>query len=87
MLRQGHPELAAQDHVQMAFEHLQGRRLHHLPGQPVPVLGPPHSDKVFADVQREPPGYRFVPVASGPVTGHCWKEPGSSSLHPRCRYL
>ena len=27
-------------------------------------------EKVFPNVQREPPVFRFVPVASGPVTGH-----------------
>lgn len=26
--------------------------------------------KVFADVQMEPPGFHFVSIASGPVTGH-----------------
>ena len=43
LLKQGHPEQAAQDCVQMAFEYLQGWRLHSLPGQPVPVLGHPLS--------------------------------------------
>ena len=45
-------------------------------GQPVPVLGHPHSEKVFPDVQREPPVFQSVPIAPGPVTGHHWKEPG-----------
>jgi len=39
LLKQGHLELVAKDHAQMAFEYLQGWRLHNLPGQPVPVLG------------------------------------------------
>jgi len=34
--KQGHPEQAAQDHVQAGLEYLQRRRLHNLPGQPVP---------------------------------------------------
>jgi len=36
LLKQGHLELAAQDRVQMAFEYLQGGRLHsHLHGESV----------------------------------------------------
>jgi len=35
--KQGHPEQAAQDLVQVGLEHLQRRRLHSLPGQPVPL--------------------------------------------------
>ena len=34
--KQGHPEQAAQDLVQAGLEYLQRRRLHNLPGQPVP---------------------------------------------------
>ncbi|KAK4810494.1 hypothetical protein QYF61_004274, partial [Mycteria americana] len=37
LCQQGHLEPVAQDHVQTAFEHLQGGRLHNLPGQPVPA--------------------------------------------------
>ena len=70
LLKQGHLELAAQDHVQMASEYLQGWRLHPLPGQPVPVLGHPHSKILFPDVQREPPVFQFGPIASGHFTGH-----------------
>ena len=36
--KQGHPEQAAQDLVQEGLEYLQRRRLHNLPGQPVPGL-------------------------------------------------
>jgi len=36
--KQGHPEQAAQDLVQAGLEYLHRRRLHNLPGQPVPVL-------------------------------------------------
>ena len=35
--KQGHPEQAAQDCVRAGREYLQRRRLHNLPGQPVPV--------------------------------------------------
>ena len=50
LLKQSQLEPVAQDHVQAAFEYLQGWRLHNLPEQPVPVLGHPHSAKVFPDV-------------------------------------
>ena len=36
--KQGHPAQAAQHRVQAGLEYLQRRRLHSLPGQPVPVL-------------------------------------------------
>jgi len=67
---QGHLKPVAQDCVQMAFEHMQGGRLHHLPVQAVPVLSHPDSEKVFPGVQMEPAVFQFVPIASRPVTGH-----------------
>jgi len=42
--KQGHPEQAAQDLVQEGLEYLQRRRLHNLPGQPVPGLRHPQSE-------------------------------------------
>ena len=59
----------AQDRVQMAFEYLQGGRLHNLPGQLVPVLSHPHREKVFLDVQGNLLYFGLCPL-SGPVTGH-----------------
>jgi len=71
----------------MAFEYLQGGRPHHLFGQPVPVLGHPHSEKVFADVQREPPVFWFVPIAFGPIAGHHRKESGPILVAPSLQML
>ena len=51
--KQGHPEQAAQDLVQPGLEYLQRRRLHHLPGQPVPVLRQPQSEEALPRVQVE----------------------------------
>jgi len=68
LLRQSHLEPVAHDHVQMAFEYLQGWRLRSCPGQA--VLSHIRNGRVFADVQTEPPVFRFVPVVSCPVTGH-----------------
>ena len=30
----------------------------------------------------ELPVFQFIPIASGPVTGQCWKEPGSFFFAP-----
>ena len=48
----------------MGFEYLQEWRLCNLSGQPVPVFGHTYSEKVFPDVQREPPRFQFVLMAS-----------------------
>lgn len=50
LLKQGHLDQVAQDHVQAAFEHLQAWRLHNLPGQAVPVLSHVHGKNLFPDV-------------------------------------
>jgi len=50
-LKQGHLQQAAQDLVQGGLEYLQRRRLHSLPGQPVPVLRHPQSEEVLPHVQ------------------------------------
>jgi len=52
----------------MALEYLQGWRFHNLSGKPKPVLGHPQNEKVFLDVQREPPVLQFMPIAPCPVT-------------------
>ena len=48
----------------------QGRRLHDLPGQHVPVLRHPQSEEVLPHVQTELRMLQFVPVAPCPVAGH-----------------
>jgi len=57
----GHPEPAAQHRVQAGLEYLQRRRLHNLPGQPVPGLRHPQSEEVLPHVQTELPLLQFVP--------------------------
>lgn len=52
-------------------------RLHKLNGQHVPVLCHPHSDKVISNVQREPPMFQVLPIASCPIVEYHWAEPGS----------
>ena len=61
--KQGHLQQAAQDLVQVGLECLQRRRLHSLPGQPVPVLHHPRREEVLPHVQTELPVLQFVPVA------------------------
>jgi len=68
--KQGHLQQAAQDLVQAALEYLQRKRLHHLPGQPVPVLHHPQSEEVLPHVQVELPVPQFVPITPCPVAGH-----------------
>jgi len=50
---------------------------HSLSGQPAPALSHPHSKKIPPCVQTAALVFQLVPVASGPVTGSLWKEPGS----------
>jgi len=57
--KQDHPEQAAQDVVQAGLEYLQRRRLHNLPGQPVPLLHDPQSEDL-PHVQTELPLLQFV---------------------------
>jgi len=45
----------AQNYVHSAFEYLQRWKVYNLSGQPVPVLGHPHSKEVFPYSQTEPP--------------------------------
>jgi len=68
--KQSHLQQAAQDLVQVGLEYLQRRRLHNLPGQPVPVLRHPQREEVLPHVQLELPLLQFVPVAPCPVVGH-----------------
>lgn len=88
LLKQGHLEPLAQDPVYMAFEDLQGQRLHISSGQPVPVLGHLYNKKkkVFPDVQT---------ISCVPVYAHWFlfchwaplKMACLSSLQPPFRYL
>jgi len=55
--------------VSRASKPLQGRRLHHCPGLPVPGLRHPQSKEVFCDAPVEPPAFLFLPMASGSYLG------------------
>jgi len=68
LLPQGHPELGAQDHIQVSYGVHQGggstasRQL-------VPVLCHLHSTEVLLMFQIAPPKFLFVPTVSCPDTG------------------
>jgi len=80
--KQGHLQQAAQDLVQVGLKYLQRRRLHNLPGQPVPGLHHPQREEVLPHVQTELPLLQFVAVAPCPVAGHYCKELGPILLTP-----
>jgi len=68
--KQGRLQQAAQNLVQAGLEYLQRRRIHNLPGQPVPVLHHPQREEDLPHVQRELPVLPFVPIAPCPVARH-----------------
>lgn len=68
-----------------AFEVLQRRTLHSLPGQPLAVLSHTHRQEVFSDVHREPPVFPIMLIVSDPVTTE--KNLFLSPLHPLFKYL
>ena len=74
LLKQGHLDTVAQDHVQMGSEYLQGWRLHNISGQPIPVLCHLHSKKVF---RRHLLCFSVCPSPLV-LSLHHWKEPGSN---------
>jgi len=80
LLKQGQPELIAQNLVQMTFEYLQGGRDHNVSGQAVSVLCHPHSESVFPDVQRQSSVFQCMPIASFLSLGITEKSLALSSL-------
>ena len=61
-------------HIYVVFEHLQGWRLHHLAGQPVPTPDHSFSKEVFPNIQSEPPLMQLEVIASRPVSGYLGEE-------------
>ncbi|KAK4811395.1 hypothetical protein QYF61_003394 [Mycteria americana] len=50
--------------IQTAFKYPQGWRLHHCPGQPVPVLDNPFSEVTFPHIQSKPPLAQLEAISS-----------------------
>lgn len=66
-------EQVAQVCIQVAFEFLQGRKLHSLSGHPVAVLCHPQSKDIFLHMKLDLPVFHFVPIASCLVAEHHWR--------------
>ena len=58
----------------MLFEHHQGRWLHHLSGQPIPVPDHPFREVAFPNIQPEPSLAQFEAIPSSPITSHMREE-------------
>jgi len=60
------------------FKHLQGWRLHHIPGHPVPM--PDHSSRkeIFPNIQSKLPMMQLEAIASCPIASHLGEEINSS---------
>jgi len=82
LLKQGCLGQFSQVHVQTAFEYLQRWRLHNLSRQPVPVLGHPHSEKAFPDIQRK----HLVSVCALCLWSCHWAGLKRAWLHPLCTH-
>lgn len=57
-----------QEHIQAVSEDMHGERFHLFSVQAIAVLYHLDSTKVPPDVQREPPAFQFMPIASFPGT-------------------
>jgi len=77
LLKQGHLETVTQDHVQTAFEYLQGGRLQPPSSATCVSACSPSEWKSFPNIQTQPPVFQFVRNASGLVAGHRYKECGA----------
>lgn len=56
--------------------------LHHFPENSVPEHGHHHTEKLFTDVQREPPMFLSVPIVSCPGWGTAQKQLSQKTLFP-----
>lgn len=66
-LTEGHPEQVVQDHSQVPFEYLYGRRAYNLSGHPVLMFSHSPSNRVSPGVHSAPSMFQFVSIASRPV--------------------
>ncbi|KAK4806900.1 hypothetical protein QYF61_012621 [Mycteria americana] len=60
--------------VQTSFKYLQGWRLNHFPGQPVPMLDNPFSEVKFPNIQSKPPLAQLEAISSPPITRYLGEE-------------
>ncbi|KAK4826194.1 hypothetical protein QYF61_006138 [Mycteria americana] len=60
--------------IQTSFKYLQGWRLNHFPGQPVPMLDNPFSEEKFPNIQSKPPLVQLEAISSHPITCYLGEE-------------
>ncbi|KAK4810927.1 hypothetical protein QYF61_013335 [Mycteria americana] len=60
--------------IQTSFKYLQGWRLNHFPGQPVPMLDNPLSEVKFPNVQSKPPLAQLEAISSCPIICYLGEE-------------
>ncbi|KAK4829686.1 hypothetical protein QYF61_006061, partial [Mycteria americana] len=60
--------------IQTSFKYLQGWRLNHFPGQPVPMLDNPFSEVKFPNIQPKPPLAQLEAISSRPITCYLGEE-------------
>ncbi|KAK4833008.1 hypothetical protein QYF61_027110 [Mycteria americana] len=60
--------------IQTSFKYLQGWRLHHFPGQHVPMLDNPFSEEKFPNIQSKPPLAQLEAISSCPITCYLGEE-------------
>ncbi|KAK4825857.1 hypothetical protein QYF61_003131 [Mycteria americana] len=60
--------------IQTSFKYLQGWRLNHFPGQPVPMLDNPFSEEKFPNIQSKPPLAQLEDTSSCPITCYLGEE-------------
>ncbi|KAK4810476.1 hypothetical protein QYF61_004256 [Mycteria americana] len=60
--------------IQTSFKYLQGWRLNHFPGQPVPMLDNPLGEEKFPNIQSKPPLVQLEAISSCPITCYLGEE-------------
>ncbi|KAK4823556.1 LOW QUALITY PROTEIN: hypothetical protein QYF61_003300 [Mycteria americana] len=60
--------------IQTSFKYLQGWRLNHFPGQPLPMLDNPFSEVKFPNIQSKPPLAQLEAISSCPITCYLGEE-------------
>ncbi|KAK4824291.1 LOW QUALITY PROTEIN: hypothetical protein QYF61_013036 [Mycteria americana] len=60
--------------IQTSFKYLQGWRLNHFPGQPVPMVDNPFSEVKFPNIQSKPPLVQLEAISSHPITCYLGEE-------------
>ncbi|KAK4824093.1 LOW QUALITY PROTEIN: hypothetical protein QYF61_010604, partial [Mycteria americana] len=60
--------------IQTSFKYLQGWRLNHFPGQPVPMLDNPLGEVKFPNIQSKPPLAQLEAISSCPITCYLGEE-------------